>query len=159
MKLRPRASSTSLQAAALWCREYGGTVGMTSGSFDLLHDYHLRYLKRCARECDTLVVGIDSDRLVAKRKGPTRPILTEFQREMLLNAVKYVGMVYILDSLDDYRTVAEVLGVHKVFVNQDFLGRETDVAVGSSKAEVVVIPDLIEHNSTTALIRRITLAT
>jgi len=130
-------------------------VGMTSGSFDLLHDFHLRYLKQCRRECDVLIVGIDSDRLVRERKGPSRPILSEFQREMVMNAIKYVEMVYILDTLIDYTTVAESLEVHKVFVNQSFVGREQLVAVGKSKAEVVIIPDVTEGDSTTELIARI----
>jgi len=128
---------------------------MTSGTFDLLHDFHLRFLKQCHRQCDVLVVGVDSDRLVRERKGPGRPIMTEWQREMLMNSIKYVEMVYVLDTLDDYRTVAETLPVQRVFVNQAFAGREHEVEVGQSRAQVVVIPDLTEHDSTSSIIGRI----
>jgi len=155
MKLRPNSSSTSLRAAALLFRQDKLVVGMTSGTFDLLHDFHLRFLKQCRRQCDALIVGIDSDRLVRERKGPDRPILTEFQREMVMNAIKYVEGVYILDTLADYTAVAEALNVNRVFVNQDFVGREVEVAVGKSGAEVVIIPDLTEHDSTSEIIKRI----
>lgn len=156
MKLRPHPDSTSLQAASLYCNAKPNLlVGMTSGSFDLLHDFHLRYLKLCRRQCDLLVVGVDSDRLVRKRKGPTRPIMSEFQREMLVNALKYVDFVYILDTLDDFVTVAECLPVHSVFRNQDFAGRESEVAVGKSMAPVIIIPDIAEVDSTSKLIHRI----
>ena len=156
MKIRPYQSSTSLQALGLFCRSQPDkVVGMISGTFDLLHDFHLRVLKHCRRQCDILVVGIDSDRLVRERKGPGRPILSEFQREMVMNAIKYVEAVYVLDTLVDYTTVCEALPVHRVFVNQTFLGREDEVAVGSSGAEVVIVPDVKEHDSTSALIQRI----
>jgi len=128
---------------------------MTSGTFDLLHDFHLRFLKQCRRQCDVLVVGVDSDLLVRERKGPKRPILTEFQREMMMNSIKYVEFVYILDSLADYTVVAEMLSVRRVFVNQTFAGREREVKVGSSGADVIIIPDLVEHDSTSGIIRRI----
>jgi cytidyltransferase-like protein len=155
MKLRPHPESTSLQAAALLLDQRDVVVGMTSGTFDLLHDFHLRFLKQCRRQCDVLVVGIDSDRLVRCRKGPTRPIMSEFQREMVVNALKYVEMVYIFDTLDDYTAVCEELAVNRVFVNQKFVGREHEVAVGTSKAEVVIIPDVIEHDSTSEIVKRI----
>jgi D-beta-D-heptose 7-phosphate kinase/D-beta-D-heptose 1-phosphate adenosyltransferase len=158
MKLRPHPDATSLQAAAALFERHGGVIGMTSGTFDLLHDFHLRYLKQCRRQCDTLIVGIDSDRLVRERKGPGRPILSEWQREAVMNAIKYVEAVYVLDTLVDYTVVAEVLGVHRVFVNQAFAGREDEVAVGSSGAKVIIIPDITEHDSTSRIIARIKLA-
>jgi len=156
MKVKPDAESTSLRAASLLYRaDPTVVVGMTSGAFDLLHDFHLRFLKQCRRQCDVLIVGVDSDRLVRERKGPDRPILSEWQREMVMNAIKYVETVYILDTLADYTTVAEALGVRKVFVNQSFLGREDEVAVGTSEAEVVIVYDVTEHDSTSRIIRRI----
>ena len=156
MRIRPHLSSTSLQALSLWCKAHPDkVVGMTSGTFDLLHDFHLRFLKQCRRMCDVLVVGIDSDRLVRERKGPSRPIMSEFQREMVMNAIKYVEVVYTLDSLADYTTVCEALPVHRVFLNQVFRGREHEVAVGTSGAEVVIIPDVAESDSTSQIIDRI----
>jgi len=155
VKLKPHPSSTSLQAAALWCKENAGCLGMTSGTFDLLHDFHLRFLKQCSRLCDVLVVGIDSDRLVRERKGPGRPILTEFQREMVMNDIKYVEFVYVLDTLRDYRAVCETMGVRRVFVNQAFAGRENEIAVGTSGAEVIIVPDVKEYDSTSRIIERI----
>jgi len=159
MHIKPTPGSTSLEAAALYCRAHPEkVVGMTSGTFDLLHDFHLRFLKQCRRQCDILVVGIDSDRLVRSRKGTSRPIMSEWQREMLVNAVKYVEMVYILDSLADYTAVCEALPVGVVFVNQVWANKEAEVAVGRSGARVVIVPDLVESDSTSGIIRRIKLA-
>jgi D-beta-D-heptose 7-phosphate kinase/D-beta-D-heptose 1-phosphate adenosyltransferase len=145
-----------LEAAHLWCQAHPDkVVGMTSRTFDLLHDFHLRFLKQCKRQCDVLVVGLDSDRLVRERKGPSRPIMSEFQREVVLNAIKYVEMVFVLDRLAEYTTVCEALPVNVVFVNQLWQGREQEVAVGRSGARVVLVPDVFEADSTSTIIDRI----
>ncbi len=152
--ISPNRGSTSLEAAALYCKAHKDlVVGITSGSFDLLHDFHLRYLKKCKRKCDILVVGVDSDCHVQERKGPSRPIMSEHQRLMLINALKYVQIAYIQDSPLDLQRVANDLGAKFVFRNQDFLGREKEVLGGG--AEVVIIQDVTELDSTSRLIEKI----
>jgi cytidyltransferase-like protein len=104
----------AMRAAHLCCHDDGDkAVGLTSGTFDLFHDYHLRYLERCRRLCDVLVVGVDSDASVRKVKGPDRPILSEFQRLILMDANKYVTFCYIQDSLEAFAKVAEALYARK----------------------------------------------
>lgn len=130
------------------------------GTWDLFHDYHLRFLLRCRRHCDVLIVGVDSDEEVKKVKGPGRPFMSEFQRQMLLDANKHVTFVFIQDGVADFTYIAEtLLGVRggKVFRNQVFAGREGDVALGKArdKVEVVIIPDVDELNSTSALADKI----
>lgn len=153
--------STSLEAAALWIAAHPDLkVGMTSGTFDLFHDFHLRFLLRCRRECDVLIVGVDSDAEVRRTKGPDRPFMSEFQRQMLLDSNKHVTFVFIQDGVGDFQRVVEtLLGVRggKVFRNQVFAGRENEVALGSvkDKVEVVIVPDVDELNSTSAIARKV----
>jgi hypothetical protein len=42
-----------------------------------------------------------------------------------------------------------------IFRNEDFLGRESKVVKGRSQAEVIIVPDVWEPNSTSKLIDRI----
>ena len=134
--------STSLEAAALWIEAHPNlTVGLTSGTFDLFHDFHLRFLLRCRRECDVLIVGVDSDAEVRRSKGSGRPVMSEFQRLMLLDANKHVTFAFIQDGVRDFQQVAEsLLGIHggKVFRNQLFMGRENEVALGEVRNMVKV---------------------
>lgn len=156
--------STSLECARLFIEAHPElTVGLTSGSWDLFHDFHLRFLLRCRRECDILVVGVDSDAEVRRAKGPGRPILSEFQRQMLLDSNKHVAFAYIQDGVKDLRRVAEALLTvrgGKVFRNEVFRGREQDVRSVLGRAdrkdvEIAIIPDIEEYNSTSALADRI----
>ncbi len=147
----------AMRAAQLYCFEENKVVGLTSGTFDLFHDYHLRYLERCRRLCDVLVIGVDSDRHVKEYKGPNRPVLSEFQRVMLIDSNKHITFCYIQDNLDSFVKIAEALLPlnGKIFRNQDFEGRENEVARGESKSEVVIIPDIDEPNSTSILISKV----
>ena len=55
-------------------RELGKKIGFTNGCFDLIHPGHIALLENSRTYCDVLVVGLNSDRSVAKLKGSARPI-------------------------------------------------------------------------------------
>jgi cytidyltransferase-like protein len=155
--------SVALESATLYIKAHPELrVGLTSGSFDLFHDFHLRFLLRCRRHCDILVVGVDSDADVRASKGLGRPFQSEYQRQMVIDAIKHTTFAYIQNGLQDLQRVAEaLLNVHggSIFKNQDFLGHETEVmaALGTAadKSKLVIIPDIEELGSTSALAERI----
>lgn len=70
-------------------------VVLTSGSFDLIHLGHLKYLER-AKECgDVLVVGVDCDAKIRRRKGPDRPMVPESERVEMLAYQRPVDYIYL----------------------------------------------------------------
>ena len=74
-------------------RKEGKKIGLVMGSWDQCHIGHIRYLKRAKEECDYLIVGVDSDEKIRKRKGPNRPLIPEDERydtimEIGVNRVK-----------------------------------------------------------------------
>ena len=70
-------------------------IVLTSGTFDMLHVGHLRYLKAVKGDGDILVVMISGDARVRGRKGPERPIISENDRAQMLDALKVVDYVFI----------------------------------------------------------------
>src|SRR3954449_11974547 len=54
-------------------RGLGYSIVLTSGSFDLIHLGHVKYLARAKELGDILVVGVDSDAKIRRRKGDDRP--------------------------------------------------------------------------------------
>jgi len=129
-------------------------VGVTTGTFDMFHEMHRTYLQRCRRRCNFLIVGVDSDDLVRETKGPDRPIVPEHQRVSLVASMSAVGAAFTLDSLQDLRTLVDLGSVNLIFRNQEWKGREKEV-VGSDKAEVVIISDSVQVNSTSQLIEEV----
>lgn len=87
-----------LLEAANGARASGKRIVFANGAFDLLHVGHVRYLEGARREGDWLAVGINSDRSVARAKGPSRPILPEAERAEIVAALASVDAVSIFDE-------------------------------------------------------------
>ena len=96
-------------------------VGLTSGTYDLLHYLHHIFLEKCRRQCDILIVGIDSDRLVKETKGDDRPLVPENQRVEMVNALESVDAVYVQDSTNAWLRAVVELKVDVIFKNDQFL--------------------------------------
>ena len=74
-------------------------VVIATGGFDPLHSGHLEYL-RCAKAIgDTLLVGLNSDDWLTRKKG--KPFLPYYEREQVIRSLKYVDNVIDFDDKDD----------------------------------------------------------
>ena len=127
-------------------------VGLTSGCFDLFHPLHLGYLQKCKRLCDILIVGVDADDFVRKTKGPGRPVISEHQRVMIVNALECVDITFIMGSLADWEIACGCFHPMVLFKNTHFKAEEV---VNPYKAEVVIIPDVMQFHSTSEIIKEI----
>ena len=82
------------------CRNLGWSIGLIQGTYDMLHEGHVRYLEKGKEQCDILIVGVDSDAKVKKSKGPSRPFVGESERMEMLCHVRHVDLVF-LKGVDD----------------------------------------------------------
>ncbi len=74
-------------------KKQGKKIVLTQGSFDMVHIGHGRYCAEAKKHGDVLIVGVDSDKKVRKRKGENRPVVPQSERmEMMtyLSPVDYV---------------------------------------------------------------------
>lgn len=74
-------------------------IVLTQGVYDLIHQGHASYLEKAKSLGDVLIVGVDSDALTRKRKGPSRPIVPEEERIKMLVHLRHVDIV-TLKGLD-----------------------------------------------------------
>ena len=70
-------------------------IVLTSGTFDLLHVGHLRYLNAIKALGDVVIVMLSGDARIKARKGPARPIIPEGDRAKMVDALKPVDYVFI----------------------------------------------------------------
>ena len=63
-------------------------IVLVTGGFDPLHSGHLAYLKAARKLGDKLIVGINSDDWLVRKKG--KNFLPEKERHEILSAIKYV---------------------------------------------------------------------
>ncbi|HEV2812385.1 MAG TPA: adenylyltransferase/cytidyltransferase family protein [Solirubrobacteraceae bacterium] len=73
----------------------GLKIVLTSGSFDLVHLGHVKYLAKAKQLGDVLVVGVDSDAKIRKRKGEDRPMVPEQERLEMLAHQRPVDLLYL----------------------------------------------------------------
>ena len=79
-------------------RSLGLKVVWTNGCFDLLHAGHVYNLEYAAAQGDRLVVGLNSDASVRRLKGPTRPLVPQDERAVLIAALACVDAVCFFDD-------------------------------------------------------------
>lgn len=127
----------------------------TNGCFDLLHPGHVSYLRAARALGDALIIGLNSDISINKLKGPSRPIVPEFDRATVLEALESVDAVVVFDEDTPVRLLREVKPA--VYVKGgDYRVEdlpEADVAAEIG-AEVKILPFETGY-STTALIEKI----
>jgi D-beta-D-heptose 7-phosphate kinase/D-beta-D-heptose 1-phosphate adenosyltransferase len=139
--------------AAAW-RAAGDRVVFTNGCFDLLHRGHITLLEQARREGDRLVVGLNSDASVARLKGPTRPVVGEKERAILLGALSAVDGVVLYEEDTPLETILALRP--DVLVKGGDYTVETIVGapeVHSWGGRVKIVP-IVEGSSTTGLIAK-----
>lgn len=79
-------------------RAEGGTVVAAGGCFDLLHAGHVALLEEARRIGDCLIVCVNSDASVRRRKGGARPLVPAADRLRVLLALGCVDAVAVFDE-------------------------------------------------------------
>ncbi|GAB4070833.1 adenylyltransferase/cytidyltransferase family protein [Angustibacter speluncae] len=129
-----------------------GTIGYTTGVYDMFHVGHLNILRQAREGCDYLVVGVTTDELSESRKGK-RPIVPFLERVEIVQNVRYVDDVVPqshMDKMEAWRNVR----FDVMFVGDDWKGTPQWDALEREFAEVgvrIVYFPYTEHVSSTQL--------
>jgi cytidyltransferase-like protein len=75
------------------------TVVLVTGGFDPLHSGHLAYLKAARKLGDKLIVGVNSDSWLERKKG--KNFLSLNERFEIVSALKYVDNCILFNDNDD----------------------------------------------------------
>ena len=94
-------SSSKIVTLEQLCRTLPSEVPVvfTNGFFDNISAGHLKFLDQLKTLQGFNVVGINSDKSIARQKGEN-PLLNERERALLLSAVEAVDRVVIFNELD-----------------------------------------------------------
>ena len=100
-------------------RSEGKIIGLVQGSWDQFHIGHQRYIKKAKQKCDYLVVGVDSDEKIRKRKGPNRPLIPQDERYEMIKELgssavgKYIQGKSVVDDIVIKEVTEEKWGLIK----------------------------------------------
>lgn len=129
-------------------------IVLVGGCFDFIHFGHINFLTEAKKHGDHLLVALESDENVRHRKGDSRPIHNQSQRQVMLEALKIVDQVLPLPTMtsdQEYFDLVKKIQPHIIAVTSGDLylvhKRKQAASVG---ATVVEIPK-IHTPSTTQL--------
>lgn len=139
------------------CKRLNMRVVMTSGTYDLFHEGHARYLERARQHGDILIVGVDDDDKVRARKakpGKPRPFDSERQRMEILCHVRHVDLVFLKKLTDPKWQLIKTVKPDTLVATQETYTEEQLRQLKEFCGEVVVLPPQAS-TSTTAKIRNL----
>lgn len=100
LKYRYIPNYSDLSVVVRTLKAAGYQIVLTQGVYDLFHVGHKRYLEEAKSNGDILIVGVDTDELTKKRKGPKRPFDKLEDRVEILSGLKAVDIVTIRNDKD-----------------------------------------------------------
>lgn len=74
-------------------------VVVLSGGFDPVHDGHIEMFKEAAKKYDHVIVGLNSDNWLVRKKG--RAFMGFEVRKAILKSIQYIDQVIAFDDSDD----------------------------------------------------------
>jgi D-beta-D-heptose 7-phosphate kinase/D-beta-D-heptose 1-phosphate adenosyltransferase len=128
------------------------TKVFVNGTFDLLHRGHLELLNFAKSLGDKVYVGIDTDRRVSEKKGPTRPIYNQEERKFFLENLKSVHKVNLFDSDFELEAMVNFIQPDVMVVGSDWKNKSV---IGSMYASKLVFFSRIGDYATTKTIQSI----
>ena len=125
-------------------------IGYTQGVFDMFHIGHLRLINHAKEQCEYLIVGVNSDKLVKQYKKKT-PIINESDRSEIVRNLKAVDKSEIVDTLDKVEIYKQIK-FDAIFIGDDWKGNErwaqTERALAAYNVPVVYLPHTPNVSST-----------
>lgn len=129
------------------------TKVIVNGTFDILHRGHLELLDYASSCGSFLLVAIDTDERVKELKGPTRPIINQYDRKYHLEQLRCVNKVVLFNSKDELINIIKDYQPDLMVKGSDYKGRSV---VGKTLVPEVIYYERLGAYSTTQLIQNIT---
>lgn len=109
-------------------KQQGKSIGITATAADLLHAGHIAMLSEAKNHCDYLIVALQNDP-TWDRANKNRPVQSIVERQIQLQAVRYVDEIIVYNTEKDLEDLllilpvdVRILGVE--YKDKDFTGKQ-----------------------------------
>lgn len=145
---------SALDRLKAW-RQKGYKIGFTNGCFDLLHPGHVHLIRQSRKECDRLILALNTDASIKRLKGQSRPIQNETARALVLSSLADVDMILFFEE-DTPMSLIEAIRPDVLIKGADYTIEEVVGAdfVQQYGGRIALVPLQIGH-STTSMVQKI----
>lgn len=134
-------------------------VVFAGGTFDLFHTGHIESFKNLRKFGDIVFIAVSSDKRVQERKGSDRPILSEKERLVMVDSIRYIDYALLAPNSAKNKPVPtiRILAALKpdIFITVDKKWLPFRKDVESLNVRLKIIPRG-NTNSTSRIISKIT---
>ena len=149
---RLQGSLDDLQALSAHLKGIGLRVVLTSGSFDLIHLGHVKYLAKAKEFGDVLFVGVDSDAKIKQRKGEDRPMVPQQERLEMLAHQRPVDLLYLKPEEEERWALIKAIEPDVLVLTTDHSYSEDEQA---ELSEIVGAIEIVPRQATITTSERI----
>ena len=132
-------------------------IVLAGGCFDLLHQGHLSFLQSAKGQGTLLIILLESDEMIKKRKGEARPIQTQNERAHQLATIKDVDYIILLrpqmEDSDYDKLVSEIKPAIIATTKGDPYRHHKERQAQIVNAEVIDVIERLPQYSTTNSIK------
>jgi rfaE bifunctional protein nucleotidyltransferase chain/domain len=136
-------------------KKLGLRIVLTSGTFDLFHIGHAQYLEKAKGLGDILIVGVDSDARVKKRKGPARPIVPEHERVLILSHMRHADVITLKNVDDPSNHLIKLVSPDVLVVSESTNHENEEVDEKAQYCGEIIVLEPQAETSTSAKVRLI----
>ncbi len=140
------------------CKGLGIKIVLTQGSYDMIHIGHARYFEAAKSHGDLLIVGLDSDEKIRRRKGPDRPIVPQNERLEMLTHIRSVDVITIKEYDAPKWHLSKLIEPDVLIATQENYTKEEIKELEKFCGKVTVLEPQAT-TSTSAKVRRMQIAT
>ena len=98
-------------------------IGFTCSTFDLFHAGHVIMLEEARKQCDHLIVGLQTDPTI-DRPEKNKPVQSVFERYVQLDACKHVGQVIVYATEKELKDILLSYPINVRILGQEYNGKK-----------------------------------
>ena len=99
-------------------------LGFTCSTFDLFHAGHVMMLEEAKKQCEFLIVGLQTDPTIDRPDTKNKPVQGVFERWAQLKACRFVDQIVPYSTEKELRDILLSVPINVRILGEEYKGKE-----------------------------------